>query len=199
MKLRVIDEDHGRLVCMADSPLASLFQEHDIECGADERIDRDAMVELEIDGTATPQHQAITTEEPDWSNLSQPSSRGFRQREVSVGGTAISLGSVERSSGKPTQQSSPSFSMEAAVASGGDAVQVVNQGGSRGRLTTMVGEAEWSATGRIGVSLAELSAVKDVGFAFNRALSRLIEMQSPPYVAEHARKNGLGGKLVPSK
>lgn len=35
---------------------------------------------------------------------------------------------------------------------------------------------EWSATGRIGVSLAQLSAVKDVSFSFQRAESRLVEM-----------------------
>ena len=33
-----------------------------------------------------------------------------------------------------------------------------------------------SATGRIGVSLAQLSAVKDVVFSFKRAESRLVEM-----------------------
>jgi protein AFG1 len=35
---------------------------------------------------------------------------------------------------------------------------------------------EWSATGRIGVSLAQLSAVKEVSFSFQRAESRLAEM-----------------------
>jgi predicted ATPase len=39
------------------------------------------------------------------------------------------------------------------------------------------------------VSLAELSAVKDVGFAFHRALSRLTEMQSAAYADEHARRH----------
>mmetsp|Transcript_24894 Transcript_24894/g.59109 ORF Transcript_24894/g.59109 Transcript_24894/m.59109 type:complete len:641 (-) Transcript_24894:114-2036(-) len=37
---------------------------------------------------------------------------------------------------------------------------------------------EWSATGRIGVSLAQLSAVKEVSFSFKRAESRLAEMSS---------------------
>ena len=35
---------------------------------------------------------------------------------------------------------------------------------------------EWSATGRIGVSLAQLSSVKEVIFSFRRAESRLYEM-----------------------
>lgn len=56
-------------------------------------------------------------------------------------------------------------------------------GSSSSAATTMVrnrnGEAvEWSATGRIGVSLAQLSAVKDVSFSFQRAESRLVEMNS---------------------
>ena len=37
---------------------------------------------------------------------------------------------------------------------------------------------EWSATGRIGVSLAQLSAVREVSFSFKRAASRLAEMSS---------------------
>ena len=38
-------------------------------------------------------------------------------------------------------------------------------------------EMEWSATGRIGVSLAQLSSVQDVSFSFQRAESRLQEMK----------------------
>ena len=37
---------------------------------------------------------------------------------------------------------------------------------------------EWSATGRIGVSLAQLSAVREVSFSFKRAASRLAEMSA---------------------
>ncbi|KAL3801729.1 hypothetical protein ACHAW5_005829 [Stephanodiscus triporus] len=37
---------------------------------------------------------------------------------------------------------------------------------------------EWSATGRVGVSLAQLSAVREVSFSFRRAESRLAEMAS---------------------
>lgn len=62
-------------------------------------------------------------------------------------------------------------------------IKVVDKGGSSGRSTTMLSDqVEWSATGRIGVSLAELSAVEDVAFAFDRAQSRLIEMQSVDYL-----------------
>jgi protein AFG1 len=38
------------------------------------------------------------------------------------------------------------------------------------------GRIEWSATGRIGVSLAQLSSVREVSFSFARADSRLAEM-----------------------
>jgi len=37
---------------------------------------------------------------------------------------------------------------------------------------------EWSGTGRIGVSLAQLSAVREVSFSFKRAASRMVEMSS---------------------
>ena len=47
--------------------------------------------------------------------------------------------------------------------------------------TTMIGEMEWSATGRAGASLAEYSASRDVAFAFARAKSRLKEMQGVTY------------------
>jgi len=42
--------------------------------------------------------------------------------------------------------------------------------------TTVDVDVEWSATGRIGVSLAQLSSVKEVVFSFRRAESRLYEM-----------------------
>ena len=45
----------------------------------------------------------------------------------------------------------------------------------------MIGEMEWSATGRAGASLAEYSASRDVAFAFARAKSRLKEMQGVTY------------------
>ena len=55
---------------------------------------------------------------------------------------------------------------------------VLGEGGSSGRLTTMVGEnLEWSATGRHGASLLDL--VKNGDFsrtAFERCRSRLGEM-----------------------
>jgi protein AFG1 len=50
------------------------------------------------------------------------------------------------------------------------------------RSTTMLSnKVEWSATGRMHVSLAELSGVRDVTFAYRRALSRLMEMSSSSY------------------
>ncbi|CAB9522578.1 AFG1-like ATPase [Seminavis robusta] len=61
---------------------------------------------------------------------------------------------------------------------------VKGQGGSSSSASTTYlrskeGEmVEWSATGRIGVSLAQLSAVRDVSFSFLRAESRLVEMNN---------------------
>ena len=54
-------------------------------------------------------------------------------------------------------------------------------GNSSSFATTMIrtkeGEYfEWSATGRIGVSLAQFSAANDLAFSFRRAASRLVEM-----------------------
>ena len=60
-------------------------------------------------------------------------------------------------------------------------MQVIGEGGASGRSTTTIDGVEFSATGRIGVSLAELAAVKEVGFAFSRATSRLHEMSGAEF------------------
>ena len=61
-------------------------------------------------------------------------------------------------------------------------MRVVAEGGASGGLTTMIGEAEWSATGLKGVSIAALGGgMKDVGFAWARAHSRLREMMGASY------------------
>ena len=54
-------------------------------------------------------------------------------------------------------------------------------GNSSSFATTMIRTKEgkyyeWSATGRIGVSLAQLSSANDLAFSFRRAASRLVEM-----------------------
>ena len=54
-------------------------------------------------------------------------------------------------------------------------------GNSSSFATTMIRTKEgkyyeWSATGRIGVSLAQLSSANDLAFSFRRASSRLVEM-----------------------
>ena len=56
---------------------------------------------------------------------------------------------------------------------------VSGEGGSSGRSTTYIdgGKTEWSATGRMEVSMSELSSVNEVAFAFARGASRLHEMQ----------------------
>jgi len=67
---------------------------------------------------------------------------------------------------------------------------LIGEGGSSSSSsTTMIrtendGAMEWSATGRIGVSLAQLSAVREVSFSFQRAASRLAEMASPRWGRE---------------
>ena len=65
----------------------------------------------------------------------------------------------------------------------GDEELIVNEkgGNSSSFATTMIrtkeGEYyEWSATGRIGVSLAQFSSANDLAFSFRRASSRLVEM-----------------------
>lgn len=65
----------------------------------------------------------------------------------------------------------------------GMSMRVVGEGGSSsGKSTTYIGpDVEWSATGRKGVSLAELSGLQDTAFSFARCVSRLIEMQSEEY------------------
>ena len=67
--------------------------------------------------------------------------------------------------------------------SDGDGELIVNDkgGNSSSFATTMIrtkeGEYyEWSATGRIGVSLAQFSSANDLAFSFRRAASRLVEM-----------------------
>ena len=61
--------------------------------------------------------------------------------------------------------------------------RVVDEGGSSGRSTTMIGGMEWSATGLLGKSMAELGSQDGVRFAAGRAASRLIEMQGGDYLA----------------
>ncbi|UTW01445.1 cell division protein ZapE [Marinomonas rhizomae] len=67
--------------------------------------------------------------------------------------------------------------------SDGDEELIVNEkgGNSSSFATTMIRTKdgkyfEWSATGRVGVSLAQFSAANDLAFSFRRAASRLEEM-----------------------
>ncbi len=67
--------------------------------------------------------------------------------------------------------------------SDGDGELIVSDkgGNSSSFATTMIrtknGEYyEWSATGRVGVSLAQFSSANDLAFSFGRAASRLVEM-----------------------
>jgi len=53
-------------------------------------------------------------------------------------------------------------------------------------------------TGRIGVSMAALSGVKDVTFSRARAESRLLEMQTAGYLATRPRCGAYLPRLLPS-
>ncbi len=74
------------------------------------------------------------------------------------------------------------FEAQVESSDGDEELFVSEKGGSSSSFaTTMIrtkeGEyLEWSATGRIGVSLAQLSATNDLAFSFRRAASRLVEM-----------------------
>lgn len=72
-------------------------------------------------------------------------------------------------------------------------LSVAGIGGSSGRSTTMIGNMEWSATGRVGVSLADLTGRTFTKVASRRTLSRLLEMQSEGYLK---RNTELGEKIV---
>eukprot|EP00897_Mesotaenium_endlicherianum_P002263 jgi/Mesen1/2064/ME000150S01156 len=73
-------------------------------------------------------------------------------------------------------------------------MKVSGEGGSSGRSTTLIGDMEWSATGRQGVSLAQLAGhTSFTKAASKRTLSRLVEMQTEAYL----RKGGeLGVKYI---
>ena len=61
-------------------------------------------------------------------------------------------------------------------------LSVTSSGGSSGRSTTMLApELEWSATGRVGASLAHVSGVNFTRAASPRAKSRLHHMRSSAY------------------
>ncbi len=74
------------------------------------------------------------------------------------------------------------FEAQVQSSDGDEELFVSKKGGNSSSFaTTMIrtkeGEYfEWSATGRIGVSLAQLSAANDLAFSFRRAASRLAEM-----------------------
>jgi protein AFG1 len=65
----------------------------------------------------------------------------------------------------------------------GENMSVTDEGGSSGRLTTMIGGMEWSATGLQNASLALAAGAGklETAFALERAYSRLKEMQTDEY------------------
>jgi len=91
--------------------------------------------------------------------------------------------SVTSSTTTTTTKASPTFG--GGGGGSGDTTVVVEGGSSSSSSTTFFrtgdgggGRVEWSATGRVGVSLAQLSAVRELSFSFKRAESRLAEMAS---------------------
>ncbi|CAM6090968.1 unnamed protein product [Calypogeia fissa] len=74
--------------------------------------------------------------------------------------------------------------------------RVVGEGGSSGRSTLMIGEMEWSGTGRMGASIAKLQGSSSfTRSATARTASRLLEMQSPVYL----KRTGTVGSIILSK
>ena len=62
---------------------------------------------------------------------------------------------------------------------------VTGKGGGSGRSTTMIGQMEWSATGRVGASLARLMGANTfTQAASRRTVSRLLEMSSESYLGK---------------
>lgn len=71
---------------------------------------------------------------------------------------------------------------------------VTGKGGSSGRSTTMIGQMEWSATGRVGASLARLMGANTfTQAASRRTVSRLLEMSSESYLG---KDSVVGGKIL---
>lgn len=70
-------------------------------------------------------------------------------------------------------------------------IHIVGEGGASGRSTLMIGNVEWSATGRMGASLASLAGGSFTKKATLRAVSRLLEMQSDAYIAKSRMTNVL--------
>ena len=74
------------------------------------------------------------------------------------------------------------FDAQVESSDGNEELFVSEKGGNSSAFaTTMIRtkegeEFEWSATGRMGASLAQLSAASDLAFSFRRAASRLVEM-----------------------
>lgn len=84
---------------------------------------------------------------------------------------------------------------------GQEVVLSVGKGGgsSSGWATTYIGDVEWSSTGRVGVSLAALSSIRDVSFSKARAVSRLEEMRSARYLASRPRCAALLAAVAPRR
>lgn len=74
-----------------------------------------------------------------------------------------------------------------------DDLQVLEQGGSSGRVTTMIKERghyiEWSGTGRVGIGMTSQSSSSFTEKAAARTISRLVEMSGGKWLEEWTLKN----------
>lgn len=76
-------------------------------------------------------------------------------------------------------------------------LQVVGEGGSSGRSTAMIGDVEWSGTGRPGVSVGGVQRSSFTRLATARIISRLMEMQSDAYITRaEQRRAGASGMVL---
>ena len=157
--------EHGvRLVCSAATPIDHLFTELNLQIvGNEDDFGDNAPIPSSSSSAAA--HPAATA-----SNAAATS--------------AMPLATASNVGGDGNQQDywPGSDGLSHTVAT----MRVIGEGGASGRSTTTIDGVEFSATGRVGVSLAELAAVKEVGFAFSRATSRLHEMCSEEF-GRHAK------------
>lgn len=158
-------ESKTRLVISASVPIEHLFVGFDAEVQSSDGDEEIAVASLEEKGknTVVDDNGDVNNGKDSIKNSQNSNEKNFEEEEL-----------------RTQQQQGSSY--------------VSGKGGSSSSFsTTMIrtkdgDDVEWSATGRIGVSLAQLSAVKDVAFSFKRAESRLVEMSSDQWIQKNYDK-----------
>ena len=110
--------------------------------------------------------------------VTPPLTRYDRRRKLLMS-AAVPLASIFERLRPEAMREATDWDGAAVLPAGADAaVSVRGEGGSSsGHATTYLADnTEWSATGRMGVSLAGVAALNDAAFAQRRAASRLQEM-----------------------